>query len=62
LVAYYLLIPFAIGGLFVMRHRHLPILPMLATLTVTLTVAIGFPITLPRTVRCRDSVARRLRD
>jgi hypothetical protein len=46
LLAYYLLIPFAIGGLFVMRHRHLPVFPMLAiALSVTITVAVGFPVT-----------------
>ncbi|MEX1007234.1 MAG: glycosyltransferase family 39 protein [Acidimicrobiia bacterium] len=46
LLAYYLLIPFAIGGLFVMRHRHLPIFPMLAiAAAVTITVVVGFPVT-----------------
>jgi hypothetical protein len=46
LVAYYLMIPFAIGGLFVMRRRHLPIFPMLAiALSVTITVVVGFPVT-----------------
>ncbi len=46
LVGYYLLLPFAIGGLVVMRRRRIPIYPMLAIVAaVTITVMIGFPVT-----------------
>jgi 4-amino-4-deoxy-L-arabinose transferase-like glycosyltransferase len=46
LVSYYLLLPFAIGGLVVMRRRRIPIFPMLAiALSVTLTAVLGYPIT-----------------
>jgi len=46
LVGYYLMLPFAIGGLVVMRRRRVPIFPMLAiALSVTITVALSFGIT-----------------
>jgi 4-amino-4-deoxy-L-arabinose transferase-like glycosyltransferase len=46
LVGYYLLLPFAIGGLVVMRRRRVPIYPILAIVAaVTITVMIGFPVT-----------------
>jgi 4-amino-4-deoxy-L-arabinose transferase-like glycosyltransferase len=46
LVGYYLMMPFAIGGLVVMRRRRIPIFPMLAiALSVTITVATSFGIT-----------------
>lgn len=46
LLAYYLLIPFALGGLFVMHRRSLAIFPMLViALAVTITVVVGFPVT-----------------
>jgi 4-amino-4-deoxy-L-arabinose transferase-like glycosyltransferase len=46
LVGYYLMLPFAIGGLVVMRRRRIPIYPILAiAAAVTITVAIGFPVT-----------------
>jgi 4-amino-4-deoxy-L-arabinose transferase-like glycosyltransferase len=46
LVSYYLLLPFAIGGLVVMRRRRIPIYPVLAIVAaVTITVMLGFPVT-----------------
>jgi 4-amino-4-deoxy-L-arabinose transferase-like glycosyltransferase len=46
LVSYYLLLPFAIGGLVVMRRRRVPIFPMIAVaVSVTLTSVLGYPIT-----------------
>jgi len=46
LVGYYLLLPFAIAGLVVMRRRRIPIFPMIAiVVSVTITVAISFGIT-----------------
>jgi 4-amino-4-deoxy-L-arabinose transferase-like glycosyltransferase len=46
LIGYYLLLPFAIGGLVVMRRRRVPIFPMLAVaVSVTITVALSFGIT-----------------
>jgi 4-amino-4-deoxy-L-arabinose transferase-like glycosyltransferase len=46
LIGYYVLVPFAIGGLVVMRRRRVPIYPMLAIVAaITITVAIGFPVT-----------------
>ena len=46
LIGYYLMMPFAIGGLVVMRRRRVPIFPMLAiALSVTVTVALSFGIT-----------------
>ena len=46
LVGYYLLLPFAIGGLVVMRRRRIPIFPMIAiAVSVTITVALSFGIT-----------------
>ncbi len=46
LVSYYLLLPFAIGGLVVMRRRRIPIFPMIAVaVSVTLTSVLGYPIT-----------------
>lgn len=46
LVGYYLLLPFAIGGLVVMRRRRVPIFPMIAiAVSVTITVAFSFGIT-----------------
>jgi len=46
LVSYYLMLPFAIGGLIVMRRRRIPIFPMLAiAAAVTFTVALSFGIT-----------------
>lgn len=46
LIGYYLLLPFAIGGLVVMRRRRVPIFPMIAiAVSVTVTVALSFGIT-----------------
>ncbi|HLM18112.1 MAG TPA: glycosyltransferase family 39 protein [Acidimicrobiia bacterium] len=46
LIGYYLLLPFAIGGLVVMRRRRVPIFPMIAiAVSVTITVALSFGIT-----------------
>ncbi len=46
LVGYYLMLPFAIGGLVVMRRRRVPIFPMIAiAVSVTVTVAFSFGIT-----------------
>jgi hypothetical protein len=46
LVGYYLMLPFAIGGLVVMRRRRVPIFPMIAiAVSVTITVALSFGIT-----------------
>jgi CHASE2 domain-containing sensor protein len=46
LVGYYLMLPFAVGGLVVMRRRRVPIFPMLAiAASVTITVALSFGIT-----------------
>lgn len=46
LVGYYVMLPFAIGGLVVMRRRRIPIFPMLAVIVaVTLTAVLGFPVT-----------------
>jgi hypothetical protein len=46
LIGYYLMLPFAIAGLVVMRRRRVPIFPMLAiALSVTFTVATSFGIT-----------------
>jgi hypothetical protein len=46
LIGYYLMLPFAIGGLVVMRRRRVPIFPMIAiAVSVTVTVALSFGIT-----------------
>jgi 4-amino-4-deoxy-L-arabinose transferase-like glycosyltransferase len=46
LLGYYLYLPFAIGGLVVMRKRRIPIFPMIAiAVSVTITVALSFGIT-----------------
>ena len=46
LVGYYLLLPFAVLGLIVMRRRRVPIFPMIAiAVAVTITVALSFGIT-----------------
>jgi len=46
LIGFYVMLPFAIGGLVVMRKRRVPIFPMLAVAaSVTITAATGFPIT-----------------
>jgi 4-amino-4-deoxy-L-arabinose transferase-like glycosyltransferase len=46
LIGYYVLLPFAIGGLVVMRRRRTPIYPMLAIIVaITLTAVVGFPVT-----------------
>jgi len=46
LIGYYLLLPFAIGGLVVMRRRRVPTFPMIAiAVSVTITVALSFGIT-----------------
>jgi 4-amino-4-deoxy-L-arabinose transferase-like glycosyltransferase len=46
LITYYVMMPFAIGGLVVMRRRRIPIFPMIAVaLSVTLTAVLGYPIT-----------------
>jgi hypothetical protein len=46
LIGYYLMLPFAIGGLVVMRRRRVPIFPMIAiAVSVTITVALSFGIT-----------------
>ena len=46
LISYYLMLPFAIGGLVVMRKRRIPIFPMIAiAVSVTLTAVLGYPIT-----------------
>ena len=46
LIGYYLLMPFAIVGLVVMRRRRIPIFPYIAiAVSVTITVAMSFGIT-----------------
>lgn len=46
LVGYYVMMPFAVAGLVLLRRRRVAIYPMLAVaLAVTITVAIGFPVT-----------------
>jgi hypothetical protein len=46
LIGYYLLLPFAVLGLVVMRRRRIPIFPMIAiAVAVTITVAFSFGIT-----------------
>ena len=46
LISYYVMLPFAIGGLVVMRRRRIPIYPMIAVaVSVTLTAILGYPIT-----------------
>jgi 4-amino-4-deoxy-L-arabinose transferase-like glycosyltransferase len=46
LFAYYLLVPFAIGGLVVLRRRRIPIIPLLAfVVTATFAAAITFGVT-----------------
>jgi hypothetical protein len=46
LIAYYLLMPFAIGGLVIMRRRKIPIFPFIAiAASITITVASSFAIT-----------------
>jgi hypothetical protein len=46
LVSFYLLMPFAIAGLVIMRRRRIPIFPMLAiAASVTITAALAYPIT-----------------
>ena len=46
LVSFYLLIPFAIAGLVIMRRRRIPIFPMVAiAASVTITSALAYPIT-----------------
>jgi hypothetical protein len=46
LIGYYLMLPFAILGLVVMRRRRVPIFPMIAiAVSVTITVALSFGIT-----------------
>jgi hypothetical protein len=46
LIGYYLLLPFSILGLVVMRRRRVPIFPMIAiAVSVTITVALSFGIT-----------------
>lgn len=46
LIGYYLALPFAVGGLVVLRRRHVPILPLVALIivvTVTVALASGIP-------------------
>ena len=46
LVSFYLLMPFAIAGLVIMRRRRIPIFPMVAiAASVTITSALAYPIT-----------------
>jgi 4-amino-4-deoxy-L-arabinose transferase-like glycosyltransferase len=46
LIGYYLMLPFAIAGLVLMRRRRVPIFPMIAiAVSVTITVALSFGIT-----------------
>lgn len=46
LVNFYLLMPFAIAGLVIMRRRRIPIFPMLAiAASVTITATLAYPIT-----------------
>ncbi len=46
LIGYYVMLPFAVGGLVVMRRRRIPIYPMIAVVVaVTLTAVLGFPVT-----------------
>jgi Dolichyl-phosphate-mannose-protein mannosyltransferase len=46
LVSFYLLMPFAMGGLVVMRRRRIPIFPMLTVAaSVTITSMLAYPIT-----------------
>ena len=46
LIGYYLMLPFAIGGLVTLRRRRIPIYPFLAIIAaISITVVIGFPVT-----------------
>jgi 4-amino-4-deoxy-L-arabinose transferase-like glycosyltransferase len=46
LISYYVLLPFSITGLVIMRKRRIPIFPMIAiAVSVTLTAVLGYPIT-----------------
>jgi hypothetical protein len=46
LIGYYVMLPFAVAGLVVMRRRRIPIYPMIAVVVaVTLTAVLGFPVT-----------------
>lgn len=46
LIGYYVMLPFAIGGLVVLRRRRIPIYPMIAiVIAISITVMLGFPVT-----------------
>ena len=46
LIGYYLMLPFAIGGLVTLRRRRIPIYPFLAiVIAISITVVLGFPVT-----------------
>jgi 4-amino-4-deoxy-L-arabinose transferase-like glycosyltransferase len=46
LISYYVMLPFAIGGLVVLRRRRIPIYPMVAVIVaISITVVLGFPVT-----------------
>jgi 4-amino-4-deoxy-L-arabinose transferase-like glycosyltransferase len=46
LIGYYLMLPFAIGGLVVLRRRRIPIYPFIViVVAISLTVMLGFPVT-----------------
>ncbi len=46
LIGYYVMLPFAIGGLVTLRRRRIPIYPFLAIVAaISITVVLGFPVT-----------------
>ena len=46
LIGYYVTLPFAIGGLVVLRRRRIPIYPIVAiVIAISITVVLGFPVT-----------------
>ena len=64
LIGYYVMLPFAIGGLVVLRRRRIPIYPFIAiVVAISLTVVLGFPVTRYRAVvrRRRRRCSRRSR-
>ena len=60
LIGYYVMVPFAIGGLVVLRRRRIPIYPFLAiVVAISLTVVLGFPVTRYRAVVRRGHAGAR---
>ena len=60
LIGYYVMVPFAIGGLVVLRRRRIPIYPFLAiVVAISLTVMLGFPVTRYRAVVRRGHAGAR---